>query len=564
MGGRSSWLHSLVRFNRFDSPALEAQFQLEYCRPAIQAGQTWAAVELVVMLTNFLSAVVLVTAALPIIYWTLYAVRFGCVGTVLFFVCCRSLTVHHLKDVICACYCVCLATFGAQQCLVLRHQRQRGWGLTLEEPAATLLGWTMTYLCVSYYFILYQPLTIPMLQLGFCPPSLIAILCGPLVYVLMVTVGTGVFVSPVIFLPATVLIVGVQLFYCQRVAALRRAKFLLEVQKARHTQEMREADSIINHIVKNTMVEAAGLTEMFLELCSPPPPEDFVKSYLQCALERLRSGMAWCKRRRALLELMGAEARPTRTPTSLPTLGAALASNRTMVTDFANVVVELDEAVVDMMLENAISNAFRHGHPTDPAVHFLIVADVLDAATGSCAVTFRITNRCDPARQPLKPDIMEQLRRIDYTKLTSSKTFCHGLGLRHCLLAAELQGMTVSLAQQGDLVVFQASVVTRVVRPPPPPDATGPPAPLAARAPPLPVGLRIAVIDDSASARTLLRHQLCHDIPGCVVDVFGASADDVQPFVSHTVAMADIAILDQHLDWPSGSIGLGTDLVELL
>lgn len=27
---------------------------------------------------------------------------------------------------------------------------------------------------------------------------------------------------------------------------------------------MREADSIINHIVKNTMVEAAGLTEMFL------------------------------------------------------------------------------------------------------------------------------------------------------------------------------------------------------------------------------------------------------------------------------------------------------------
>lgn len=70
----------------------------------------------------------------------------------------------------------------------------------------------------------------------------------PLVYVLMVTVGTGVFVSPVIFLPATVLIVGVQLFYCQRVAALRRAKFLLEVQKARHTQEPRAPQAALRSL----------------------------------------------------------------------------------------------------------------------------------------------------------------------------------------------------------------------------------------------------------------------------------------------------------------------------
>lgn len=32
-----------------------------------------------------------------------------------------------------------------------------------------------------------------------------------------------------------------------------------------------------------------------------------------------------------------------------------------------------------------------------------------------------------------------------------------GLGLRHCFLAAQLQGMTVSLAQEGDLVPRRAS-----------------------------------------------------------------------------------------------------------
>lgn len=34
---------------------------------------------------------------------------------------------------------------------------------------------------------------------------------------------------------------------------------------------IRDVDAAINHIVKNTMAEAAGLTEMFLDLCTPRP-----------------------------------------------------------------------------------------------------------------------------------------------------------------------------------------------------------------------------------------------------------------------------------------------------
>eukprot|EP00667_Euglena_gracilis_P003334 EG_transcript_3343 len=575
--GSLSWLQSLVRFDRFDSAALEARYQREYYRSSVQACRTWATAEVAVMLTNISTAVAF-SPSQPLMYWALYSIQIGGVLAMLFVVRSHSRPVRHLKDILCACYCLCLATFGAQMCVALQQQQLYNWGLStaLEGDVVHFLEAAMSFLYMCHYFVLYQPLTVPMLQLGFCPSSLAAILCGPTVYILMMTVGMGFTVTTLAFLPTCLLIVGLQLFYCRRIAIMRRAMFLLEAQKSRHMQEVREADSVINHIVKNTMSEAAGLMEMFLELCSPPPPMEFVKPYLNCALERLRSGMAWCKRRRALLELMDPETRPKRTLTALPALGAALASNRTMATDFANLVVELDEALVDMMLENAISNAFRHGHPTDPAVHFLIVADVLDAAAGSCAVTFRITNRCDPTRQPLQPKFLEQLRCTDYSELTSGTPFCQGLGLRHCLLAAELQGMTVSLAQQGDLVVFQASVVTKAVSPPAPDRNAHPGTPMAAEGvvPPLPFGLRIAVMDDSASARTLLHHQLCQDVPGCVVDVFGASAADVAPFLRHTVAAADVAILDrrrrslrwpaQHLDWPCGSVGLGTDLVRLL
>eukprot|EP00667_Euglena_gracilis_P005015 EG_transcript_5044 len=560
MGGRFG-LQSLLRFDRFANAELEARFQQEYRQPTVDACNLWATVEAVVVLTNICGAVAF--RQLSVSFWALCSVHICCAVAIL----CLARSSSHfkvpfLKDILCACYCLCLAAFGAQQCVGLRYYQDLRWGLPgLTADVLVIVNGCMSYLFLIYFYIFQQLLTLPLLQIGFCPASLTSVLCGPTVYILMATVGVSLQLVSFTFLPIIVLIVGVQAFYCRRLAVLRRSVFLLELQKARHAQETREADAAINHIVKNMMAEAAGLTEVFLDVCVPPPPEALVNPYLRCALERLRRGMAWCRRRGVLLELLDTEAKPARTPTALKALGMALVSQRNVTTDFADVEVELDEALTDLLMENAINNAFRHGHPTDPAVHFAITVDLLDPADGACAVTFRVTNRSDPSRQPLALDVLEELRRPWSPSPSRPAPVCQGLGLRHCLLAAELQSMTVSLVQEGDLVVFLATVVTNVVsRPPPPATPTPPAAPVCAT--PLPRGVRIAVIDDSAAARSLLCHQLRHDIPESVVDVFGASAEDVEPFLNHTLATADIAILDQHLDWPSGDPGLGTDLVQ--
>eukprot|EP00668_Euglena_longa_P007023 GGOE01008389.1.p1 GENE.GGOE01008389.1~~GGOE01008389.1.p1 ORF type:complete len:358 (-),score=99.68 GGOE01008389.1:623-1696(-) len=265
--------------------------------------------------------------------------------------------------------------------------------------------------------------------------------------------------------------------------------------------------------------------------------------------------MAWCRRRGALLALTKEDTMPTPKPTCLAALGSVLVRARTMTSSFAPVTVELDEMLTELMLENALSNAFRHGHPTDPDVRFSISVDLADATAGACTVTFLITNRCDPKRQPLTAELVRGMTQ-------SGRPSCaEGSGLQHCFWAAQLQGMAASLTQEGDTVVFHVSLFTHRVSEAPAPVAT--PA-MDSEAGTLPPGLKISVMDDSATARMLLKHQLSRSFPGCVIDTFGESAEDVDPFLSHTLLSADIAILDQHLDWPSGSLFLGTDLVRLL
>eukprot|EP00667_Euglena_gracilis_P001982 EG_transcript_1982 len=556
---------SLLRFDRFVSEELEAHFQQEYLRPTIEASRLWAAVAVVAIATNAYGAVY--NLFRPLVsgpYWAAYGVQAFCVAVILFITQNRSTRIHQLRATLCMCYCLWLAAFAWQLCLGMQiYQAEVALLPGIGADADSFIVGEMTFLVVIYFYLIQQPLTLPLLQIGFCPASLISILGGPLMYILMACVGLPLQRPPFTLLPGILLIAAVQVFYCRRFAVLRRSVFVLELQKAHHTQEMRDVDGAIHHIVKNAMTEAAGLTEMFLDLCTPPPPQDLVQPYLLGALERLRSGMAWCKRRRVLTELLDAVVKPNRVPTSLLALGMALASHRPMTTDFADLEVELDDALTDLLLENAINNAYRHGHPTDPAVNFRIDADLADASESTYVVTFRVMNRCDPNRQPLPPDLLDRLRHADGVDPVHATLSCRGLGLRHSLLAAELQGMTVSLAQEGEFVVFKATLVARAVPRPPMPASPSCPAVCVPgwAAPPLPTGLRITVIDDSAAARTLLCHQLRSDIPGCEVEVFGASAEDVEPFLNHTLAGADITILDQHLNWPSGRPGLGTDLV---
>eukprot|EP00667_Euglena_gracilis_P005029 EG_transcript_5060 len=552
---------TFLRFHRFDSPELERQFQQRCQASTIQACRLWGVIQLILLILNTSGGVFFFsTPVTDPAFWGLYAISLFCAVTVLSLAQATCLSDAHLRAALVCCHCLTLATQGAQYSLFLNFHRTRAWDLGSDAgPAGTLdfvdqlASYFFTYMCV----IDQQVQVLAVLHIGFCPESMVAILAGPIVASFFITLGLPLRANVVYLCPAFLFPMCVNTFFCSCTSVMRRSIFQLELQRAHQTEEMQRADAMINHIVKNVMVEASGHIDAFLELCTPSPPAD-LRAYLHCAMERLRSGMTWCKRRRVLVALMDREARPHPTPTSLSALGMSLVSHRTIITHFADVVVALDEALTDLVLENAISNAFRHGHPTDPDVRFFIAAEVTDPATGKCVVTFRITNRSHPTRQPVTAEFVQRFRHDTQSPPHATSD---GIGLQHCFLAAELLGMDVTLRQEGDLVVFQASTTTTV--------CCGSEASVAHTTShivtePLPPGLKICVLDDSAAARVLLKHQLTRDVPGCVVDVFGQSAADVDPFLSQTLLGADIAILDQHLDWPSGTPFLGTDLVRML
>eukprot|EP00667_Euglena_gracilis_P010525 EG_transcript_10718 len=280
---------------------------------------------------------------------------------------------------------------------------------------------------------------VPLMQIGFGPAFLVADFAGPASNVLLLVLTMRN--QPILFLicALTFLSAVAAAANCHTASKMQRAVFLLEVQRAHASKQAQQADAMVNHILKNAMVEASGLIDVFLELCLPAPPAGFVP-YLQGALERLHSGVLWCRRRGALLTVLGGEGRPALQPTPLREFGAALVAARAVACDFACCTVELNEVLADLMLENAISNAFRHGHPTDPDVRFSISVEAQDGGAGTCTVVFRVTNRRDPTHQPFTAKLVDQLLS-DSSLLAASES----VGLQHCFLAAQRMGAVATL-----------------------------------------------------------------------------------------------------------------------
>ena len=120
--------------------------------------------------------------------------------------------------------------------------------------------------------------------------------------------------------------------------------------------------------------------------------------------------------------------------------------------------------------------------------------------------------------------------------------------------------MTCALVQTGSIVKFTASMYA--LRAPPaaaPADGAG-----ACDITQFPADLHVHCINDSGGARRLLEHSLRARANTDNVRLFGQVHSDVEEFVSATLLQADIAILDQHLEYGPDTNTLGTDLVKKL
>eukprot|EP00667_Euglena_gracilis_P001149 EG_transcript_1149 len=436
----------------------------------------------------------------------------------------------------------------------------------------------------------YQPWT----ELSTDVPFLVAVICLLIVLSTMVLTLLGIFgiLRPLIHLGRSMRTVAHQLKYGDGgggdKALVQRSSFFQEVYNIQMDFETivmdflgfsstrkasEQADTVLNHILKNTMADAAACIQLYAEDKVAQVPPDLAQ-----AVTCLARGMQWCRKRHVLLRMSEGDYLPALHPVSLREFGEQLVRGRDVLSSFPNEVVLLDEVLCDILLDNALNNAFRHGNPPDPDVQFFVDLAPLEepgstpsgrrsAGSGGLSrasshrqhrlLTFCIRNRADPNKPPVTPDLINTVlmgHRVSEEFVYSSALSEH-LGLRHMFKVAETHQMDMSLKQEGDTVVLRALLKVQLakersvlVQPDIVPELEDIP---------LPTGLNIWALDDSPIARRLMEYSLPKYFPGSTVSVLGDTPADIQLFIAGASAHADIIILDQHLDYSTESF-LGT------
>eukprot|EP00667_Euglena_gracilis_P003243 EG_transcript_3253 len=306
-----------------------------------------------------------------------------------------------------------------------------------------------------------------------------------------------------------------------------------------------KADNILNHILKNLMADAAGCIYLFSDGVKEPIPPD-----LQQALGLLDRGMRWCRRRQALLRITAGTYCTAREAVHLPTFGKHLVNGRPLACHFVDDVVLLDPLLCDILLDNAISNALRHGDTSKEPVAFSMALRALTECDAE--LTFAVRNRVPGNKPPITLEFVEAVLRGEVAS-EPGNGLSDGLGLQHLFLAAEVHAIRLTLGQEGDVVVLRATLTVQ--------RESGIAHAASTHFAELTMqGLRILCLDDSDIARRLLENVLWRHLPSCTVEVFGSDPQDVHSFVEAALDHADVVLVDNHLLY-EGAQFLGTQLL---
>ena len=380
---------------------------------------------------------------------------------------------------------------------------------------------------------------------------------------------------------------------CARHSLLSRCSFyserLFETALKVAVQASRKADSILNHKLKNNMADAVGDIDMFIEDVEKvgnnvnPQSVDQLKQ----AGASLRRGMKSCRHRQVYLQLVVNNYKPSLQPVHLQKFAMELTTGRHVRLFAEDVLVMIDPVLCELILDNLISNAFAHGHPINPDVEFhamlrpMMTAEenrrqnndapgerlfsgpiVLDgkgprSSQQIMRLTLLVSNAKNPARPEVTEDYVKDVVSGKAVKGPSTSAMSDHIGLQHSFMAADTLGMTLSLNQRVQRVT--AKLEGDVVITTQPVNAVHRSAEVDLQA--WPKDLKIYCIDDSAPARRLLFHNLTTWAATSNVRTYGQNECEAVRFIEDTVNDADIAILDQHLEYGGEANILGTDLV---
>eukprot|EP00614_Pseudopedinella_elastica_P003747 CAMPEP_0172604884 /NCGR_PEP_ID=MMETSP1068-20121228/25136_1 /TAXON_ID=35684 /ORGANISM="Pseudopedinella elastica, Strain CCMP716" /LENGTH=684 /DNA_ID=CAMNT_0013407111 /DNA_START=159 /DNA_END=2213 /DNA_ORIENTATION=+ len=378
----------------------------------------------------------------------------------------------------------------------------------------------------------------------------------------------------------------------------------------------RSADSVLNHILKNSIAGAACLLEMDQET-TPTSCSCGKGERLQQALEQLYKTMRWCSSRQVMVDLSAGRYQTSQNPLDVGTFLLSLCHDSApfvcedltaSLREKNDVVISFDEKMARLALENAISNAIAHGDRKSITlraefhenglgeiiftVENELPPDAVDLRTEDLEAVkiaamrdiagFRGGDKpgttTPPARRPSMGRGLRLIRpsvaaggSFDLKSSTSSRA-----GLRHIGRACTAAGGSFDLLMSEDT---NPKVVMRIVLP-----ATltqrdalkSDAAASASLATPssatmeVPDGLRICVIDDSKMIckgyERMVLPKLKADKSTSIVSC-PLSKVDVDNFVDEVIGKgpsghqpADIVILDQHIELQGGMTMYGTDL----
>ena len=223
-------------------------------------------------------------------------------------------------------------------------------------------------------------------------------------------------------------------------------------------------------------------------------------------------------------------------------------------------VVRIDPILPGLILDNALSNAFKHGHPEDPDVQLSIETRTANGEQErQVHLEVCVTNNANPSRPVVDDDYVTSVRRQDGSQ-HAPDPMSDQTGLERSFLAAEVHGLSMSLAQQGcqgtlrvrgivDTALLPSNVVDDNMN--------------AAELADFPADLHIYCMDDSAGARLTLESLLPCKANTEYVRVFGETPLSWTLFLDEAIRLSNIVIMDQNLDYGTMTIK-GMDVVKKL
>ena len=304
---------------------------------------------------------------------------------------------------------------------------------------------------------------------------------------------------------------------------------------------------MLNHILKNNIIDAQNSIDMFLD-------RDADEAILIHSRALLFRSKWWCKLREAMLRITEGSYEKKVQTMSLSRFCSDLLVGRPVVTlDCPSSAASLDPIACSIVLDNAVTNAIRHGCGEDPELKLTV--EISDHGSAQ-ALSFTLMNRAKAGSPQLadwsasSTEAVHACNSVDPYDSVST-----GLGLQHIAMVVNLCGMSAELWQEDAYVYFRLRTETETSS-----DTSASSDPTNEYRPRhLPSPVHILCIDDSPVARKTLAIVLPKKIPGAVVDVFA----DVELFKQAVARGCDIVIVDQNLSFPGAEVK-GTTLIRAI